>query len=153
MMGPSQWRKAVVPEHFTVPCPFFHVCSRRHHHAPSPRTHILPITLKTVKLSGYITNRRHHAPLPPRTYSSYNPCQCHFSLNTSIHQYFWQCDVAIQTILIDINMSMGPSYGTPRPTGPGATAPAAPPIVTPLMPRYSGPTGRYVHTHKNNRSE
>ena len=29
-------------------------------------------------------------------------------------------------------MSMGPGYGPPRPTGPGATAPAAPPLVTPV---------------------
>ena len=36
--------------------------------------------------------------------------------------------VPIQTIYIDIHMSMGPGYGPPRPTGP----PAAPPIVTPL---------------------
>ena len=29
-------------------------------------------------------------------------------------------------------MSIGPSYGPPRTTGPGATAPAAPPIVEAL---------------------
>src|SRR4029434_7622280 len=35
-----------------------HFCSR---HAPSPWTHILPLSLETLKLSGSITNR-HHAP-------------------------------------------------------------------------------------------
>src|SRR4029434_2042537 len=32
--------------------------------SPSPCTHILPITLETVKLSGWITNRRRNAPSP-----------------------------------------------------------------------------------------
>ena len=40
-----------------------HFCNRRRH-APSPWTHILPILLETVKLSGSITNRRRQA-LPP----------------------------------------------------------------------------------------
>ena len=34
-------------------------------------------------------------------------------------------------------MSMAHDYGPPRPMGPGATAPAAPPIVTPLVERSS----------------
>src|SRR4029434_2826213 len=38
------------------------VCNRRRH-APSSRTDILPITLKYVKLSGYIASH-HHAPSP-----------------------------------------------------------------------------------------
>src|SRR4029434_10305083 len=40
-----------------------HFC-QRHCHAPSPWTHILPISLETLKLSGSITNRRRHAPVP-----------------------------------------------------------------------------------------
>src|SRR4029434_9317953 len=40
-----------------------HFCNRRRH-APSPWTHILPISLETVKLSGSITNRGRHAPSP-----------------------------------------------------------------------------------------
>src|SRR4029434_8053070 len=40
-----------------------HFCNR-HHHAPSPWTHILPISLKTLKWSGSITNRHRYAPSP-----------------------------------------------------------------------------------------
>src|SRR4029434_388318 len=69
MTGPSQWRKAVIPKTFYSPVPFFcHVCNRRHH-APSPRTHILPIILVNVISS----------------------------LNMGLHQYFGQCDLAIHT--------------------------------------------------------
>src|SRR4029434_11268889 len=40
-----------------------HFCNRRRH-APSPCSHIVPISLKNVKLSGSITNRRVTPPSP-----------------------------------------------------------------------------------------
>src|SRR4029434_10924778 len=97
MTGPSQWCKAVVPKHFTVPY----------------RTQPPPTTLKTVKLSGYVTNRRHHAPSPCADIQPTTRLQ-------PVRRYFsWA--------------RKPPGYGPPRPTGPGAAAPAAPTSYAPAL--------------------
>src|SRR4029434_8964504 len=59
MTGPSQWRKAVVPKHFTVPYPLFFVF----------------VAAAT--------------PPPPHTYSSYNTCQCNFFAEYGFTSVFW----------------------------------------------------------------
>src|SRR4029434_8067213 len=57
-------RTWLVDKSINFKCPLYssNHCTLRH--APSPWTHILPISLETLKLSGSFTNRRCHAPSP-----------------------------------------------------------------------------------------
>src|SRR4029434_10935722 len=63
------------------------VCNHRRCHAPSTCTDILPITLKYVKLSGWITNRRRHAPSPRAHIPPVALVSVISLLNMGLHQY------------------------------------------------------------------